>query len=115
MKGQEGSMTPALVTAVSGMRDASLRLDVAAHNIANANTPDFVPLRVDSADVAGGGVISAVSAPLLPAPSYPPLSSGTDLAAELIGLVAARVAFAASAAVASTAGRMQRAALDVLA
>lgn len=108
-------MTPALVTAVSGMRDASLRLDVAAHNIANTSTSDFLPLRVDPADAGGGGVISAVSAPVPVAPSYPPLSSGTDLAAKLINLVVARVAFAASAAVVGTAARMQHAALDVLA
>ncbi len=108
-------MPPALVSAVSGMRDASLRLDGAAHNIANTNTSDFVPLRVDSADVAGGGVTSTVSASVPQAPSYPPPSSGTDLAGELISLVVARAAFAASAAVVSTAGRMQRAALDVLA
>ena len=55
---------------------------------------------------------STVSASIPRAPSYPPLSSGMDLAGELISLVAARVA---GAAVASTAGRMQRAGLDVLA
>jgi hypothetical protein len=38
---------PSTVCALAGMHDASNRLDVAAHNVANANTEPFAPLRPD--------------------------------------------------------------------
>ena len=38
---------PATASALTGMHDATNRLDVAAHNIANASTEPFAPLRPD--------------------------------------------------------------------
>ena len=38
---------PGTVSALAGMHDASRTLDVAAHNVANANTAPFAPLRPD--------------------------------------------------------------------
>jgi flagellar basal body rod protein FlgG len=38
---------PATASALDGMRDAAHRLDVAAHNVANADTQPFAPLRPD--------------------------------------------------------------------
>src|SRR6266849_4724470 len=46
--------------AVRGMRDATVRLDVAANNVANATTEGFKPSRVASAALPGGGVQSIV-------------------------------------------------------
>jgi flagellar basal body rod protein FlgG len=38
---------PGTMSALAGMHDASRTLDVAAHNVANANTAPFAPLRPD--------------------------------------------------------------------
>ncbi len=42
------------------MRDAAVRLDVAANNVANATTEGFRPSRVVSTALPGGGVASSV-------------------------------------------------------
>jgi flagellar hook protein FlgE len=108
-------MLPALGSAVSGLRDAGLRLDVTANNIANVDTPDFGPSRVLSAEAPGGGVSTTVAAPSprLGVPGEVP--AATDLATELANLMVARIAFAASLRVIRTAASLERAALDVLA
>ena len=72
----------AISIAASGLRDASVRLDVAANNIANVNTAGFTPSRVDSVETAGGGVAPVV---VLFGPN--PLSDlppGTNPATELV-------------------------------
>ena len=48
-------------TALSGLRAASLRLDVAANNLANINTDGFVPAHVLGSDLAQGGVRSTIA------------------------------------------------------
>jgi flagellar basal-body rod protein FlgC len=90
-----------LSIAASGLQDASLRLEVAANNIANVNTHGFRPAAVASAERPEGGV-SAVVAPVAldPIVDQPP---GTDLVAELLSLVIARLAFAANARIVDTA------------
>jgi flagellar basal-body rod protein FlgC len=104
-------MVSALNAAVSGLRDATLRLDVAANNIANANTPEFAPSRVVSEEAPGGGVASTVT-PGGPPPDLPDMS-GTDLATEMVNLIVAKITFAANARVISTAAELDRAVLDV--
>ncbi len=47
-----------LTIAASGMRSAEVRFAASAHNVANLNTPDFRPLRVEQASVAGGGSVA---------------------------------------------------------
>ncbi len=42
--------------AMSGLNAASTRLNVSAHNIANSQTPDFKPQRVQQTALAEGGV-----------------------------------------------------------
>lgn len=101
-------MISAMSAAASGMNDAMVRVDVAAHNIANVTTAGFSPLTVSSVEMPEGGVAPVVTAgvPGLGAPR-PSGGSGTDLAAETVGLILARVAFVASARAFATAARMQ--------
>jgi flagellar basal-body rod protein FlgC len=109
-------MTGASSIALSGMRDAQLRVDVAAHNIANMNTDGFVPSRVISSEARGGGVQSTVqpgTPPPLP-PGRPPLPSGTDLPTELMGMMTAELAYVANAMVLRTQAEMTGTLLDVL-
>lgn len=84
-------MISALSSAASGMQDALVRVDVAAHNIANVDTAGFASLQVSSATMPEGGVApvvtaagSGLGAAVLPG------GSGTDLPAELVTLDALR-------------------------
>lgn len=107
-------MISALSAAASGMNDAMVSVDVAAHNIANVNTAGFSPLQVSSVEVPEGGVAPVVTAGVAGlGASVPPGGSGTDLAAEMVNLILARVAFVASARAFATAARMQHT-LDVI-
>jgi flagellar basal-body rod protein FlgC len=118
-------MSIASSIASSGMRIASLRLQVSARNVANsmsdgplpgaANAADFpsayAPQRVDQVAVPGGGVSATVS-PVTPSylPVYDPSApyadaSGmvarprVDLASEVVQQMIARYSFAANAQV----------------
>lgn len=83
---------------VSGLRDANLRLNVSAHNIANTNTPHFQPQRVESVAEKSGGVrgilFEANSGILQSEPSS--AESQTDPATEAINQTLARRAFDAN-------------------
>jgi flagellar basal body rod protein FlgC len=82
----------------SGMRDAMLRLDVAANNIANLNTDSFVPSHVQSSERPGGGVTSVVVRDPAPVPDPSGTTpSGTDLPGEIADILTAQIAFAANA------------------
>ena len=103
--------------ALSGMRDAQLRLDVAAHNIANLNTDGFAPSRVVSSEAPGGGVRSTVQqlpAPAPGTPGGPPAPSATDLPTELVGMMTAELAYVANALVLRTQSEMTGTLLDML-
>jgi flagellar basal-body rod protein FlgC len=134
-------MSIASTIAVSGLNVATLRLDVAASNIANALSdgplPDaanaenfpaaYTPLRVNQTDVVGGGTnatVSAVSPATIPAydPGAPFADSGgmvaspnVDLASELVQLLVARYSFAANAQVIRADAQMSAALLNVFA
>jgi len=87
------------------MRDAAVRLDVAANNVANAATPVFKPSRVESVGFPGGGVLSTV---------VPGDIEGVDLAGEMVGMLMAKTAFAANAKMLSTTFQTERRTLDLL-
>ena len=87
------------------MRDATVRLDVAANNVANAATEGFKPSRVATAELPGAGVQSTI---------VPGDVEGVDLASELVGMMMAQVAFAANAKIMSTTFQTERRALDLL-
>ena len=127
--------------AVSGLSAASLRLDVAASNIANSlsdgplpGTPNqenfpsaYTPLRVDQSAIVGGGTRATVTK-VSPAtvstfdPTAPFANSdgmvaspNADLAGEMIQLLIARYSFAANAAVIRTDAQMSAALLNITA
>ena len=127
--------------AVSGLSMATLRLDVAANNIANALSdgplPDaanagnfpaaYTPLQVNQTDVVGGGTsatISAVSPATVPAydPGVPFADSGrmvaspnVDLASELVQVLITRYSFAANAQVIRADAQTSAALLNIFA
>jgi flagellar hook-associated protein FlgK len=108
-------MVSALSSAVSGLRDATLRVEVAANNIANLNTQTFAAARVVSEEAPAGGVASRVT-PATPGAGAPPdlaAMSGTDLETEMISLTVAKIAFSASARMIRTAAELDQAVLDI--
>ena len=134
-------MSIASTIAVSGLNVASLRLQVAANNIANslsdgplpgAANPDnvppaYTPLRVNQTDLAGGGTSATVSS-VSPATvsTFDPTASfanvdgfvaspNVDLANEMIQLLIARYTFAANAQVIRADAQMSAALLNITA
>jgi flagellar basal body rod protein FlgG len=98
----------------SGLMDASLRLDVSADNVANANTNGFVPDRVDSVAQAGGGVRSLVvlgNAGMLPDKTRP---SQTDYATEAVNMTLARRAYEANARVIADRHEADKSLMDMI-
>lgn len=74
-------------TALSGMNAALLRLDAAANNIANAQTPQYRRQFVSQQEQAQGGVSASIGRVDLP---------GEDLAQDMVQQMAASYDFKAS-------------------
>ena len=134
-------MSVASTIAVSGLSVASLRLEVAASNIANAtsdgplpgtpNPENFPPahsaLRVNQVDNYGGGTSATVTNVLPPAiATYDPTapyadgrgmvaSPNVDPANELVQVLLARFSYAASAQVIRADAQMSAALLNITA
>jgi hypothetical protein len=133
----------ATAIAASGLRAATLRLDVAAHNLANLNTDGFVPARVVDTEARTGGVHSTVeisqrqggeesadgSSPEPQGGSqagaeggFPPATplveafppSGTNPVAEVMNILMAEAAFTASLRVLTTHNALQDKLLEAL-
>ena len=134
-------MSIASTIAVSGLNVASLRLQVAASNIANSlsdgplpgvSNPENFPaayraFRVNQADVVGGATSATISS-VLPAtvstfdPTAPfanadgfVASPNVDLANEMIQLLIARTSYAANAQVIRADAQMSSALLNITA
>ena len=134
-------MSIASTIAVSGLGVASLRLQVAASNIANARSngplpaaanprhfpPAYSPLRVNQVDTPGGGT-SATVTNISPAtvatfdPSAPyadgrgmAASPNVDLANELVQMMIARFSYAANAQVIRADAQMSAGLFDITA
>ena len=134
-------MSIASTIAVSGLNAASLRLQVAASNIANAlsdgplpgvsdpeNFPAaYTPLRVNQSDVVGGGTSATVgsispatistfdpTAPFANADGFV-ASPNVDLASEMIQLLIARTSYSANAQVIRVDAQMSAALLNITA
>ena len=90
---------------LSGLRDAAVRLDVAASNIANLPSEGFSPSRVVSAEVPGGGVEPTVIRD----------GEGVDLVTEMVALMMARLAFSANLSALSQTFETQRSLFDLTA
>jgi flagellar basal-body rod protein FlgC len=122
------------------MNAASLRLSVAARNIANAQstgtlpgaaTPPgteapkaYVPLRVDQVEVSGGTAARVSPAATEPVPVHDPAAPyadenglvaapNVDLPRELVEVMVAKYTFAANALVMRAGAQMQRGVLDI--
>jgi flagellar hook protein FlgE len=91
---------------VSGLRDATVRLGVAANNVANAATEGFRPSRVATTELPGGGVQSVI---------LPGELEGVDLAGELIAMMIAETTFATNARLLGSTLGTERRILDLLA
>ena len=85
---------PANASAFDGMRDAAHRLDVAAHNVANADTQPFAPLRADGTTDA---------------------TDSLDMPTEMVAVATAPIVYSANAQIVRAEDRMVGSLLDVLA
>jgi len=132
-------MSIASTIAVSGLNAATLRLEVAASNIANSRSdgplpgvpnPEnfpaaYTPLRVTQTDIVGGGTRATVSSisPATVSTFYPTApfanshgfvaSPNVDLANEMVQLLIARYSFAANAQVIRADVQMTTALLNI--
>ncbi len=106
------ALSPALNSATSGLRAASLRVTSAADNIVNINTPGYEASTVSQKTVYSGtnpGGGNAVDAQLIGSGLSP------DLGEELSSLIEAEAVYRSNAAVLSTASELSRETLDALA
>ena len=91
-------LSSALNAARSGLAAESLRVEVAARNIANASTEDYVPQRVEQTALANSDGVSATVRPVAGPQLY---TAGTqvDLVKETTTLFQAQAAYKANLAV----------------
>jgi flagellar basal-body rod protein FlgC len=111
-------VSSAFSIALSGLAAAGRRLDASAHDLANALTDGFTPLRVSQEEVAGGGVIATVERIDTGAEvrAHAALAglAGVDLAFEVVGQLRAASAYRANLATLRAADEAERSLLDVL-
>ncbi len=106
--------------AFTGLAHQSRRLQIAAHDVANAQTEGFRASRAVGEELASGGVTTRV----VPTDAPPPLlmrdgeivaGSNTDMASEMVTLISTRAAYGANLAALRAAMETEEALLDVLA
>jgi flagellar hook protein FlgE len=97
--------------AISGMNAATVRMDVASNNIANAQTQDFQRQDVVQQTVPGGGVAAAVVTQ--PPPTPPKLPTGSLFLGDAVQQLEALYAFKANQKVVQTQQNMLGANLDI--
>lgn len=83
---------PSAVSALAGMHDAEQKLTIAAHNVANANTEPFAPLRPDGTTDA---------------------TDTLDLPTQMVAIATAPIVYAANAQIVRASDRMVGSLLDV--
>lgn len=93
-------------TALSGLNAASLQLQSSAHNIANAQTPDFRRQLVQQSAEPAGGVSATVTRAAEP---------GESLAEDVVNQIAASVLYRANAQTLRTDRDLAGTLIDVLA
>jgi|1186.fasta_scaffold111061_2 hypothetical protein len=85
---------PSTVSALAGMQTASHSLDVAAHNVANANTEAFAPLRANGTTGATESLdlptqmVSVATAPIVYAANAQVVRAGDQMTGSLLDLFA---------------------------
>ena len=103
------TMAP-LQAAISGLKASQTRVDVAAHDVANINTPDFRDYQpVQTETLPSGTQISALTR----GPQPPPGESGTDFAVEASQLMIGRSSYKADASVIKVQDQMLGELLDM--
>ena len=110
-------MSQVFAIALSGMQAASAQVDVAANNIANADTPGYKASRADLLELSTGGVgVAGTSKDSTPGPIQPDGKQGSnvDLARESINLTRAQILYSANAAVLKIGSRMTGTLLDMM-
>jgi flagellar basal body rod protein FlgG len=85
---------PSTVSALTGMQGAVRSLDTAAHNVANANTEPFAPLRPDGSTDA---------------------TDSLDMPTQMVAVATAPIVYAANAQVVRAADQMTGSLLDLFA
>jgi flagellar basal body rod protein FlgG len=116
-------MSNALGIALSAIRSLFTKLDVTAHNIANANTGGFKKSRADFQEVAPGGVKVSIRTVDTPGSPLPPAegeteyqeSSNVSLEEEMVNLITTRYAFSANLKTIKAEEEMQKSLLDIYA
>lgn len=103
-------LSTAFSIARSGLATESLRVRVAAENIANSSTPGYVPRRVDATSLETGGV-RAVARPVA---AFDASLPAIDVVQEIASLVEAQAAYQANLAVIETVDEMFESLLDVI-
>lgn len=88
---------------LSGMSAAQTQVAVAAHNVANANTPNFKRQQVNLSAQPQGGVLAEVSNTT---------TAGADLATDVVSQLQAKHAFIANLAVFKTQNKLAGSLLD---
>ena len=88
---------------LSGMSSAQTQLSVAAHNVANANTPNFKRQQVNLSAQPQGGVVTEVNSTATPS---------TDLVTDVLSQMQAKHAFVANLAVFKTHDKLAGRLLD---
>ncbi|MHA1598092.1 MAG: flagellar basal body protein [Alphaproteobacteria bacterium] len=110
------SITGTLSAAISGLQAQSVRLNVAANNIANLRTEGYQALRLDTSTLttqqttgtgyAPGGVLVSVSPTIGE-------DAGVDLGREITNLILAEISYKANASLIRSAEELARTALDL--
>ncbi len=97
------SLMDAITTAQSGLSAAQTQVNVSANNIANLDTPGFLPSRVYSYTDASGGVQTAVQS----------VAGSDDLATQVTNIESAKNLYNANAMVVEVANKMIGSLLDI--
>ncbi len=110
------TMASGMPVAVSGMQAEQAQFDVAANNIANADTPGYNSEQVLQRALPGGGVETTGVGALPGIPSADPQISNVDLGAqEMAGMILASALYGADAKVVDVQSRMDQSLFDILA
>ena len=101
-------MDQAASIALSGLQAASLRLDAAASNIVNSQSPSYQPVSAAQSPAPGGGVRASLLA-------YDPAAPTLDLPSALVDLKLAEHDFRAGLLAYKTSAEMFKTLLDATA
>ena len=102
----------AFETARSGMAAEALRVEVAAKNIANASSQDYVPQRVEQSSLANSAGVRAEARPITN--NIAAAGNSVDLVREATTLMQAQAAYAANIAVIEAVDNMTQSLFDMV-